>query len=75
MENEINDEIDRFIDKKHRMINQIQNLDNTKYIQVLYKRYVEYKRLEMVACEMAYTFQYVVLLHGQALKDFEQNFL
>lgn len=75
MENEINDEIDRFIDKKHRMINQIQNLDNTKYMQVLYKRYVEYKRLEMVACEMAYTLQYVVLLHGQALKDFEQNFL
>jgi len=75
MENEINDEIDRFIDKKHQMINQIQNLDNSKYIQVLYKRYVEYKRLEMVACEMAYTFQYVVLLHGQALKDFEQNFL
>ncbi len=38
-------EIDRFIDKKHRMINQIQNLDNTKYMQVLYKRYVEYKKI------------------------------
>ncbi len=75
MENEINAEIDSFIDMKHCIINQIQTLDNSKYMQVLYKRYVEYKRLEMVACEMAYTFQYVVLLHGQALKDFEQNFL
>ena len=75
MENEINAEIDSFIDMKHCIINKIQTLDNSKNMQVLYKRYVEYKRLEMVACEMAYTFQYVVLLHGQALKDFEQNFL
>ncbi|NDO45986.1 hypothetical protein [Clostridium sp. MD294] len=75
MENEINAEIDRFIDSKHGIINQIQLLENEKYMQVLYKRYVEYKRLEMVACEMNYTFQYVVLLHGQALKAFERKFL
>ena len=75
MENEINSEIDRFIDTKHDIINQIQSLDNAKFIEVLYKRYVEYKRLEVVACEMNYTFQYVVLLHGQALKEFEQKFL
>jgi hypothetical protein len=29
---------------------------------VLYKRYVEYKRLEMVACEMAYTFHFRVIV-------------
>ncbi len=72
MENEINAEIDRFIDMKHNIINQIQNLDNSKYMQVLYKRYVEYKRLEMIAVEMNYTYQYIRKSHKYALEEFEK---
>lgn len=72
MENEINAEIDRFIDSKHDIINQIQLLDNTKYMQVLYKRYVEYKSLEMIAVEMNYTYQYIRKSHKYALEEFER---
>ncbi len=75
LEAEINAEIDTFVDKKHKIINQIQTLNNSKYIEVLYKKYVEFKRLEVIADEIGYTYQYIVLLHGQALKEFSRKFL
>lgn len=74
LEQEINAEIDAFVDDKHKIINQIQGLKNRKYIEILYKRYVEFKRLEVVAVEMNFTYQYVVELHGYALKDFQTTY-
>lgn len=74
LEAEINAEIDAFVDEKHRIINQIQALKNSKYIEILYKHYVEFKRLEVVAVEMNFTYQYVVELHGYALKDFQTTY-
>lgn len=74
LEVEINAEIDAFVDEKHRIINQIQALKNSKYIEILYKHYVEFKRLEVVAVEMNFTYQYVVELHGYALKDFQTTY-
>lgn len=74
LEAEINAEIDRYVDEKHRIINQIQGLKNSKYIEILYKHYVEFKRLEVVAVEMNFTYQYIVELHGYALKDFQTTY-
>lgn len=74
LEEEINAEIDAFVDEKHKIINQIQALKNSKYIEILYKHYVEFKRLEVVAVEMNFTYQYVVELHGYALKDFQTTY-
>lgn len=74
LEQEINAEIDRFVDEKHEIINQIQALQNPKHIDILYKHYVEFKRLEVVAVEMNFTYQYVVELHGYALKDFQTTY-
>lgn len=71
LEQEINAEIDRFVDEKHEIINQIQALQNSKHIDILYKHYVEFKRLEIVAVEMNFTYQYIVELHGTALKEFQ----
>lgn len=71
LEQEINAEIDRFVDEKHEIINQIQSLQNPKHIDILYKHYVEFKRLEIVAVEMNFTYQYIVELHGTALKEFQ----
>lgn len=71
---EINAEIDAFVDEKHRIINQIQALQNSKHIEVLYKHYVEFKRLEVVAAEMNFTYQYIVELHGYALKEFQTTY-
>lgn len=74
LEAEINAEIDAFVDEKHKIINQIQGLKNADYISLLYKRYVEYKKFETIAVEMNFTYQYVLNMHGYALKEFETTY-
>lgn len=71
LEEEINAEIDAFVDEKHKIINQIQGLKNSDYITLLFKRYVEFKKFETIAVEMNFTYQYVLNMHGYALKEFE----
>ena len=73
LENEIDQLIDEYINLKHKIIGEIHELQNSKHIEILYKRYVEEKRIERVALEMNYTFQYVVFLHGNALKEFSEK--
>jgi len=71
---EINAEIDVFVEEKHKIINQIQGLKNPDYIALLFKRYVEFKKFEVIAIEMNFTYQYVLNMHGYALKDFETTY-
>ncbi len=75
LEGEINAEIDTFVDEKHKIINQIQALKNNKYIEILYKHYVEFKRLEVIAVEMSFSYDYIRHLHKYALWDFENKIL
>lgn len=75
LEEEINAEIDRFVDEKHRIINEIQGLKDANHISLLYKRYVEFKKFEIIAVEMNYTYRYVLNMHGYALKDFEEQII
>ena len=75
LEAEINAEIDKFIDEKHKIINQIQSLKNSDYISLLFKRYVEFKSLERICVEMNFSYDYIKHLHGYALKDFEDKIL
>ena len=74
LETEIETEIEKYACEKHKIINQIQTLEQTKHIDILYKRYVEFKRLQMIAVEMNFTYQYVVELHGYALKEFQRTY-
>ena len=74
LQDEINREIYQFVDKKHRIINQIQGLSKPKYIDVLFRRYVEYKSFETIAVEMALSYQYVIEIHGYALQEFEKTY-
>lgn len=74
LEEEINYEIDYFVDKKHEIINQIQSLSNARFIDLLFKRYVQFKKFEQIALEMNFTYRYVLELHGLALRDFETSY-
>lgn len=74
-DSEINAEIDEFIKIKHQIINQIQGMDNVNHIQLLYKKYVQFKSFDIIAEEMNYTYQYTIELHGSALKVFEETYL
>lgn len=74
LDEEINSEIDKFIDLKHLIIKQIQSMDEHNYIELLYKRYVEFKDFSTIADEMNFVVQYVIELHGKALKAFERTY-
>lgn len=74
LDEEINSEIDKFIDLKHLIIKQIQSMDEHNYIELLYKRYVEFKDFSTIAAEMNFVVQYVIELHGKALKAFERTY-
>lgn len=72
LEKKINAEIDNYIDQKHQIIQEIQNLKNKNQIQVLLKHYVEYKPFKVIAKEMQYSYSYVIRLHQCALKAFQK---
>lgn len=74
LEEQVKEEIEYFISEREKIVCQILELNNDKYIEILYKRYVEFKKLEVVADEMGYTYQYIVLLHGYALRSFYKKF-
>lgn len=70
LENEINAEVDRFVDLKREAMGAIDKLD-PPYSCILYKRYFEYKTWEQIAVELNFCFRHVVRLHGVALKMLE----
>jgi hypothetical protein len=55
---------------KQIIIDQIQELTDDRYINVLFKRYVQIKSYELIAVEMNYSFDYVKELHRDALEEF-----
>lgn len=75
LEMEINSEIDRFVVTKHKIINQIQSLNNVDEISVLHKRYVEFLTFEKIAVEMNYTIRNIYFIHNRALQNFKRLFL
>ena len=50
---------------------QIQHLDDDRYVKILFKRYVELKKFHVIHVEMKYDYDYVRVLHGEALGYFE----
>ena len=86
-EAEINQMIDEYVDLKDKIINEIHQLTDVRYVELLYLRYVpdvqthRVKRLEEIACIMKrtdgepYSFDHIARLHGQALEDFGEKVL
>lgn len=71
MENKIFAEKVRLETIRNKITEQIQNLDDDRYVQILYKRYVEGKKFYMIHEETDYDYDYVRVLHGEALGYFE----
>ena len=74
LEADISRKTERFLQLKHKIIIEIQLLDNAVYVNILYKRYVEYKSLEEIAVEMNYSYIHIKRLHGYALLEFKKRF-
>ena len=71
MEQEINRQTDGLIDLRHKIIGEINQLNDPAHIELLFKRYVEYKTWEQIAVEMDYTIRWIYSLHSSALQEFE----
>ncbi len=74
LERTLNQEIEAYLLMKNEEINRIQSLSKPEYMDVLYKRYVEYKTFERIAYEMNYALNYVFKLHGNGVKEYESLF-
>lgn len=75
MEAEVQELIDAFFVKKNLIISQIQSLEDPRYADVLYARYVSFEPFRKIARDLHYDYDYCCRLHGRALKAFEQAYL
>lgn len=70
LQEEINHDIDNFIDIKNKVITEIQALSNVKFVNLLFMRYIQGKKLDEIATSLGYSYQYARELHSRALKAF-----
>ncbi|MCI8332627.1 MAG: DUF1492 domain-containing protein [Clostridiales bacterium] len=75
LEKEIQREKAILVGKKHKIISQIQGLKNSKYVEILYMRYVDFSTYEKIAAELSYSVRYIYIIHRQALHSFEKMYL
>ena len=68
----IGEEWDRLIERRHTTIKLIYSLEDSRLTEILYKRYVEFKRFDRIAREMHYSIDRIWHLHGEALTAFQQ---
>lgn len=75
MEDEITDMIDELIGLKHRIIGEIHQLDDQRYIRILEMRYIDQETFEQIAVTMHMDIRHIFRLHGYALQEFTQKVL
>lgn len=71
-EQELDEIIDLYVDKKSIIISQIDQMDDETHYEILFSRYIERKTFEKIADEMSYSWRQIIRLHGIALKEFEK---
>lgn len=67
LEAEIDREIDRYVNAKQEISSVLDGIVDPDQLQVLHKRYVQYKTFEQIACDMNMTYRNVCYIHGKAL--------
>lgn len=72
LENETDRLVDEYIDKRKRIIEQIDSIKDTNMYHVLSEKYISRKGLSVIAVEMGYSFKQVCRIHGNALAEFER---
>lgn len=70
LDQKINEEIDRLYDAKQKIIREIRELKDAAMMQILFKRYVQYKNFKAVAIEMGIGYSTVLQKHRDALIKF-----
>jgi len=66
---QIDEKIQELINIKCEIHKAVYTVTNTIYRTLLIHRYINFKTWEQIAVEMHYTFQWIHILHGKALKE------
>lgn len=59
--------------KRHKIISEIESLDNPKHVQLLVERYVHYKTFDDVAVAIGLSYDRTIHMHGEALLEFRKK--
>ena len=73
-EREITEKIEKLIDFKLKVSGEISGLKDRRFRLILHKRYLQFMSWEKIAVEMNYNRQYVIELHGYALRAFDKKY-
>ncbi len=74
MEQKIDKMIDDYVDKKEKIITQIESIEDENLYDVLFLKYIAKKRFEDIAVEIEKSWRQTIRLHGAALKRFEEKY-
>lgn len=72
LEEEVNRDIDRYVNAKQEISNTLEKISDPDQLQVLHMRYVQYKAWEQIACDMHMTYRNVCYIHGKGLQSVNQ---
>lgn len=75
LEDKILDDKLKLATLRDQIIDQIQSLNDKRYVEILYRRYVKYEKFEQIALAMNYDYDYIRVLHGESLGMFESHIL
>lgn len=74
LERETDRLVDKFIEKRQRIIEQIEGLENLDYYDVLTMKYVGKNSISEIADKMGYTSRNVFMIRNKALAEFEKKY-
>jgi len=74
MEDRLNRLVDLYIDLRDRITDQIVNMNDERYSELLNLRYLEGKRLKDISEMMHYNYKWTCQLHGRALQAFGEQY-
>ena len=73
LQDKVNTMIDEFMDKKNKIITEIQSLDDKSYSDILYKRYIRYFSIKQIANDLQISENAVKCKLKRAEKRFERT--
>ena len=74
LQNEIQELVCEFVDKRRVIIGQIDSMENTDVYIVLYAHYVDNKDWNLISVEMGYSYRNIMKLRKRALQEFERRY-
>ena len=75
MEQNVAEMLDQLMTLRHKIIGEIHQLTDDRYIRILEMRYVDRETFEQIAVTMHMDIRHIFRLHGYALQEFTQKIL